>query len=99
MMQALAGAYANGEDIGTGPDRGIISEAAALDAVMQVFALIDSQLEAGAMSRERALHGMLMLMGIREHIRSIPGPPGDEALYESDLADLAAMLRELSLDP
>src|SRR4051794_19507019 len=89
MMQALASAYAHGGHP-SGPQRGIVDKAAALDAVMQVFAVIDEPLQAGEADQGRSLHAMSMLMLIREYIEPLPNPPGDEQLLAGDLRDLAA---------
>ena len=96
MMQRLASAYIRGENIGRGPDRGLINEDDAVNALMQTFAVIDQQLQENEMPPDKALHAMQMLMVIHEFIRPIPGSPGDEELFNADLAETAALLRENS---
>ena len=93
LMQALAEAYADG-DVPEGPSRGIVGRRTAMDAVMQVYAILEEQLADERVPDEVGLHGMAMLMLIREYVFPLPDPPGDEALLRSDLADLTRMLDE-----
>jgi hypothetical protein len=96
MMQMLAAYYSRGEDLERGPDRALVDEEVALDAVMQLFAVVDQHLQAGRIPKDNGLHAIQMLMIVREFIRPIPGPPGDEELFEADLAGLAEELRRAS---
>ena len=91
MMQALAEAYADG-GVPDGPQRGIVGRRTAMDAVMQLFAVIDEEIEAERMPEESALHAMAMLMLLREYVLPLPDPPGDEQLLSEDLSTLAQML-------
>ena len=93
LLQALAAAYADG-DVPEGRDRGGVGRRTAMDAVMQVYAILEEQLVNESMPDEVGLHGMAMLMLIREYVLPLPEPPGDEALLRSDLADLTHMLDE-----
>ena len=93
LMQALAAAYAEG-NVPEGPNRGIVGRRTAMDAVMQIYAILEEQLVAEQIPDEVGLHGMAMLMLIREYVLSLPDPPGDEALLTSDLKDLTRMLDE-----
>ena len=45
-------------------------------------------------SDEVGLHGMAMLMLIREYVLPLPDPPDDGALLSNDLKDLTRMLDE-----
>ena len=91
MMQALAEAYADGA-VPDGPQRGLVGRRSAMDAVMQLFALIDEEIEAERMPEESILHAMAMLMVIREYVLPLPDPPGDEELLREDLTTLVQML-------
>ena len=93
MMQALAEAYADG-GVPDGPQRGIVGRRNAMDAVMQLFALIDEEIEAERMPEESILHAMAMLMLLREYVLPLPDPPGDEELLREDLTTLTQMLDE-----
>jgi hypothetical protein len=93
LMQALASAYADG-DVPEGPQRGIVGRRTAMDAVMQIYAILEEQLVGEQIPDEVGLHGVAMLMLIREYVLSLPDPPGDEAQLASDLRDLTRMLDE-----
>lgn len=91
MMQSLAAAYAEG-DVPEGPQRGIVGRRTAMDAVMQIFAVLHEQLQDEHISDEVGLHAMSMLMLIREYLLSLPDPPGDGAQLREDLKSLTQML-------
>ncbi len=93
LMQALAAAYADG-DVPEGPNRGIVGRRTAMDAVMQIYAILEEQLVDERVSDEVGLHGMAMLMLLREYVLSLPDPSGDGARLKSDLSDLTRMLDE-----
>ncbi len=93
LMQALAAAYAEG-DVPEGPGRGIVGRRTAMDAVMQIYAILEEQLVAEQIPDDVGLHGVAMLMLIREYVLSLPDPPDDGARLRSDLADLTRMLDE-----
>jgi hypothetical protein len=93
LMQALAAAYAEG-DVPEGPSRGIVGRRTAMDAVMQIYALLEEQLVDERIPDDVGLHGVAMLMLIREYVLALPDPPGDEARLSSDLRDLTRMLDE-----
>ena len=93
LMQALAAAYADG-DVPEGPNRGIVGRRTAMDAVMQMYAILEEQLVEEQISEEVGLHGVAMLMLIREYVLSLPDPPGEEARLASDLRELTRMLDE-----
>ncbi len=70
----------------------------ALDAVLQVAAVIDHATQAGLIPAEQGAHGAAMLMLIREYIQplpAVPGPSGDPDEVTPDLAELAKLLRRL----
>ena len=93
LMRALAAAYAEG-DVPEGPDRGIVGRRTAMDAVMQLVAVLDEECEAERVPEDVGLQAMAMLMLIREHLLSLPDPPGDEDLLTSDLESLSELLNE-----
>ena len=69
----------------------------ALDAVLQVAAVIDSATQAGLIPAEQGMHGAAMLMVIREYIRSLPVGPtaaGGDGVT-GDLTDLVKELRRI----
>jgi hypothetical protein len=93
LMQALAAAYADG-NVPEGPSRGIVGRRTAMDAVMQIYAVLEEQLVDESVPDDVGLHGMAMLMLIREYVLPLPDPPGEEARLKSDLSDLTRMLDE-----
>ena len=93
LMQALAVAYADG-DVPEGKSRGIVGRRTAMDAVMQIYAILEEQLVAERISDEVGLHGVAMLMLIREYVLALPEPPDDAGRLSSDLSDLTRMLDE-----
>jgi hypothetical protein len=93
LMEALAGAYADGK-VPQGPDRGIVGRRTAMDAVMQVFAVVHEQLEAEEIPEDIGLHVISMLMLLREYVLSLPDPPDDGEVLSDDLASLVRMLDE-----
>ena len=93
LMQALAAAYAEG-DVPEGPNRGIVGRRTAMDAVMQLYAILEEQLVSEQISDEVGLHGVTMLMLLREYVLALPDPPGAKTDLSTDLADLTRMLDE-----
>ncbi len=91
LMQALAAAYADG-DVPEGPSRGIVGRRTAMDAVMQIYAVLEELLVDERIEDEVGLHAMSMLMLLREYVLALPDPPGDEERLRSDLTDLTRML-------
>lgn len=91
IMQSLAAAYVEG-DVPEGPDRGIVGRRTAMDAVMQVYAVLEEQLQDERIADEVGLHGISMLMLIREYLLPLPDPPDDGALMRDDLKSLTQML-------
>lgn len=93
LMQALAAAYADG-DVPEGPNRGIVGRRTAMDATMQIYAILEEQLVSEQMEDDVGLHAMAMLMLIREYVLALPDPSGDETRLKQDLSDLTRMLDE-----
>jgi hypothetical protein len=84
MMQVLAPGDAAGTPL-AGENHGIVDQMSAVKALAQIFAVVDHALRAGSIPEDRGKHAMLMLMVLREHVLSIPDPPGDERLFRQDL--------------
>jgi hypothetical protein len=97
LMQWLASAYAQAQTP-AGPKRGIISREEANEAVMQLFAVIDSAFNAGALPANLHAHGMLMLAAVREYVLPFPEPGGDEELFRQDLVEIAASIDQARSD-
>jgi hypothetical protein len=78
------------------PDRGVVSRQDALDAVMQVAAVIDEQTQAGGIPPGRGVHAAAMLMLIRDHLQPLPRgliTPGGPDMVTPDLQELTQELR------
>lgn len=93
LMRALATAYAEGE-VPEGPDRGIVGRRTAMDAVMQLVAVFDEEVEAERVPEAVGLQGMAMLMLIREYLLALPDPQDDRELLTSDLSSLSELLND-----
>jgi hypothetical protein len=100
MMQMLAAASTEHE-FPEGSRRDIITRGTADEAVLQIFALLDHLirdvtgiLEEAEVEREMALNAMLMLMALREYIRPLPDPHGDEELLADDLREIHRIIQE-----
>ena len=95
MMQFLMTQAAAGNLPEPALPRGVVTIEDALDAVLQVAAVIDWATQEGLIPAERGVHGGAMLMIIREYIKSLPvGPLGDGTDgVGGDLAELVAVLR------
>ena len=77
--------------------RGVITRDDALDAVLQVAAVIDEATQAGRIPEDRGAHGTAMLMLVREYVQPLPAVPGDNGTDKvtPDLTELARLLRRL----
>jgi hypothetical protein len=97
MMQHLMILAANERRPGVPPARGVVTRDDALDAVLQVAAVIDEATQAGRIPVERGAHGAAMLMLIRDYIQPLPAVPEDGVTDKvtPDLTELARLLRRL----
>jgi hypothetical protein len=91
MMRWLAPRDADGTPL-SGEVHGIVDQTTAVKALAQLFAVVDEALREGLLPQDRGEHAMLMLMVVREHLLSIPDPPGDERLFRQDLQRLVDAL-------
>jgi hypothetical protein len=94
MMQALMAGFAEGESL-SGPERGIVDQRTAADAILLAAATVDEWLQEGLLPPGKSTYVMTMLMVVREHILSLPEPPGDEALLRADLSETVEMIRQV----
>lgn len=67
MMQYLMAAYAQQVTPEVPEPRGVVQLQDALDAVLQLAAVIDEATQAGHINRERGKHAATMLMVIRDY--------------------------------
>ena len=95
LMQHYMTAYAHADALPAADVRGVVELDDALDAVMQVAAVIDEYTRSGDIPTGRGMHAVASLMVIREHLR--PGPPSEEDgrdLLAEDLARIVGFQRE-----
>jgi hypothetical protein len=98
MMQHLMIFAANGRRLEVPAERGVVTRDDALDAVLQVAAVIDEAVQAGRIPAERGVHGVAMLMLVREYVQplpAVPGPGGGPDKVTPDLAELVKLLRRI----
>src|SRR5664279_5099072 len=72
IMQFLLAHYANRRTPESPAPRGIVAEQDALDAVLQVAAVIDEYTQSGAIPVQRGVHAGAMLMVACDYIRPLP---------------------------
>jgi hypothetical protein len=96
MMQHLMTRMAHQAPAEVPPERGVVELQDALDAVMQISAVIDEATQAGRIPLERGVHAAAMLMLIRDYIEPLPRGLAEEDgpdLVTPDLDELVAALR------
>ena len=96
VMQNLMRLYADRESPESPPPRGVVEQQDAVEAVLQIAAVIDEHTQAGAIPAERGAHAASMLMLLRDYVRPLPrgiGRDGNDRLTE-DLRKLTRMLQE-----
>ena len=101
MMRDLIRDYANAEETPAAAPRGVVELQDALDAVMQVAAVIDEYTQSGAIPPKRGVFAGACLMVIRDYLRPLPRPlpagPDEDGRDEltDDLRVMVAILRTL----
>lgn len=96
-MQTLMRYYANKQAPPSTQSRDVVELQDALEAVLQVAAVIDEFTQAGAIPQERGVHAGAMLMVVRDFLRPLPpgiGGDGRDRLTE-DLQELVDVLRDV----
>ena len=74
--------------------RGVVELQDALDAALQLAAVIDSERRPGRMPVETGKHAAAMLMVVRDHLKPLPSEgEGDSASVTGDLEAKVAELR------
>ncbi len=97
MMQYLMRHAGHHRPPGTPSARGVVTLQDALDAVLQVAAVIEDQVHAAHLPVERGVHAAAMLMTIRDFVQPLPRGLADEGVTDrvtADLAELVAGLRQ-----
>jgi hypothetical protein len=95
MMQHLMTAYAGQQAPETPDPRGVVELQDALDAVIQLAAVIDEATRAGRIPLARGWHAASMLMLVREYIRPLPRGLDADGVTDGLTIDLAGMVMAL----
>lgn len=101
MMQYLMAAYAQQVTPEVPAPRHVVQLQDALDAVLQLAAVIDEATQAGRIDRERGKHAASMLMVIRDFIKPLPKGLATDGVTDEltdDLEELVAALRQARED-
>lgn len=95
MMQMLMHIATEKRKPEAAPPRNVVELQDALDAVLQVAAVLDEGIESGRIPPARGCHGAAMLMVIRDFL--YPCPPGYDATghdgFTADLVEFVTALR------
>ena len=71
-MRRLMVVYARRQASEIPGPRGVVQRQDALDAVIQLAAVVDEAVQAGAIPVERGMHAAAMLMVLREFVQPLP---------------------------
>lgn len=97
MMQYLMACLAQRRDPEEPEPRGAVELQDALDAVLQVAAVVDEAVQSGRIRTDRGVHAGAMLMLIRDYIKPLPPGIAADGVTDhatSDLQELAGYLRQ-----
>ena len=100
-MQYLLAAYAQQVTPEVPDARNVVQQQDALDAVVQLAAVIDEATQAGRIERERSKHAASMLMVIRDYIEPLPRGLAADGVTDNltlDLEEIVAALRHARQD-
>ncbi len=95
MMQHLMAAYAHQQAPEKPAPRGVVERQDALDAVIQLAAVIDEAIEAGRVPPARGQHAAAMLMLVREYIQPLPRGLDADGVTDNLTTDLGSMVMAL----
>jgi hypothetical protein len=101
MMQYLMAAYAQQVTPEVPDPRNVVQSQDALDAVLQLAAVIDEATQAGRIEQERGKHAATMLMVIRDFIKPLPRGLAADGVTDNltrDLEEIVAALRQARQD-
>ena len=95
MMHHLMAAYAHQQAPEKPDPRGVVELQDALDAVIQLAAVIDEAAQAGRIPAERGQHAAAMLMLVREYIQPLPRGLDADGVTDNLTTDVGAMVMAL----
>jgi len=96
-MVRLMVAYADRRTSEIPGPRGVVEHQDALDAVIQVAAVVDEAVHNGAIPLDRGMHAAAMLMVLREFVQPLPPDwdgDGCTDYLNDDLAMMVTLLRD-----
>jgi hypothetical protein len=95
MMQHLMVLAAHQELPEPASPRNIVTRDDALDAVLQLAAVIDEATQAGRIPAARGVTAAALLMLIRDYLQPLPAVPAEDGITDRVTPDLAEMARIL----
>jgi hypothetical protein len=95
MMQHLMATYARQQAPEKPDSRGVVELQDALDAVIQLAAVITEETQAGQIQVDRGHHAAAMLMLVREYIQPLPQGMDADGVTDNLTTDLGAMVMAL----
>jgi hypothetical protein len=95
MMQHLMAVCARQQTPETPDPRGVVELQDALDAVIQVAAVIDEATQDGRIPAARGQHAAAMLMLVREYIQPLPPGLDADGVTDNLTTDLGGMVMAL----
>jgi hypothetical protein len=101
MMQYLMAAYAQQVSPEVPAARNVVQLQDALDAVLQLAAVIDEATQAGHIELVRGKYAATMLMVLRDYIQPLPRGLADDGVTDNltpDLEEIVAALRQARED-
>lgn len=94
-MRRLMVLYADRQASEIAGPRGVVKRQDALDAVIQLAAVVDVAVQAGAIPVDRGMHAAAMLMVLREFVQPLPPAWDGDGCTDYLVTDLAMMVRAL----
>ena len=94
-MRRLMAVYARRQAAEIPGPRGVVNRQDALDAVIQLAAVVDEAVQAGAIPVDRAMHAAAMLMVFREFVQPLPPDWDGDGCTDYLVDDLAMMVTAL----
>ena len=94
-MERLLVGYARRQTSEMPRPRGVAERQDALDAVIQVAAVVDEVVQAGAIPADRGMHAAAMLMVIREVLQPLPPAWDGDGCTDYLIDDLDMIVTEL----
>ena len=96
-MQHLMVVYGRRQACEIPDSRGVVERQDALDAAIQLAAVLDEAVQAGAIPVDRGMHAVAMLMVLREYVQPLPPDWDGDGCTDylvDDLALIVTALRE-----